>query len=462
MSLWHPWVDKPGQRHNLDLWSNYSFPNVETVIEAIGGGQKYMFCNDILSSSEVDPEIIMHVQRKNPGDIFISRTGQMTALKLRHGKHCGFLIPGIVWGCPVSPGNALLESIQDIFDIFGYEAITPASLSEKILRSTLPPKMYISRPSAPLRDVLISNGKGARIDKAKQAYFDRAYEYDLNKAYLHFSNRVPSPFSVPVHFTYSDSWMDYDTGFIQVTMTAHNNGFIQPIQIWDDFGDSHEPKEGETFTAWLWKEEIFDCLQAGYSIEQVHRGYRWKEMSGFMRHWADILWEAYEKYKLPEIKKMMVGLPGRFLKRPETYTLIHRSEAKRGDIPVIANWQHGETPLTQWMIRAEYDLNSAQLTPIGSYIIMKCRQEIYKRQLIEQQNGNTLLGSYVDMFRVKHKTTQDILGSDRGRYKETVWNDVFVSGNRILGNINGKKELKAPGMSGVFRLQAERELTSWQ
>lgn len=466
VSLWHPWLDKPGQRHSLGLWGESNYKTVDEMLQGIGGGKQYSFCSDILQEKEVPSELVLHDKTES----FICRTGQMTALKVRYGKNTGFLVPGIVWGCANSPGKDLLHSIQNVFDLFGYEAITPASLSEKVLRSTLPYKTCISRPSVPLRQSFLDHSPGARIDVKQTAqWYPEVYEYDINKAYLRFSRSVPSPFNAPLHFCHGDSWFDFATSWLQVTMTAHSR-WIHPIQIKDEFtGDMREPRNGETFTRWCWKEEIFDCLIAGYTLEQVHHGYGWNEKSGFMREWSDILWDKYQQVSDQErelIKKMMVGLPGRFLKRPESYTLVPRSEAKKGDIPVIANWQGNESPLTNWLIRTEYDKDSAQLTPVGSYIIMRCRQEIYKQQLREQQAGNELISSYVDMYRVARKTTiPSIIGSNLGQYKEIVWRDVNVVENRIFGLKQDKLVLNAPGVPlgtdekpSVFRLALEQEM----
>jgi len=187
----------------------------------------------------------------------------------------------------------------------------------------------------------------------------------------------------------------------------------------------------------------------------VYEGYGWYEMSTFLQEWSDILWEKYTEVRdepIAEIiKTMMVGLPGRFLKSPESYTLIHERDVQKDDMPIILKyWQEGKQITTPWFIRAEYNLQSAQLTPIGSYIVMACRQALYKAQLEEHRKGNQLIRSYIDCYSVVLPTTQpDSIGIERGQWKEKIVENVYVEENRMIpANIT---EMKAPGVTGKER-----------
>ena len=458
VSLWHPWQDKPGQRHTPVLWNIERFgSSLDDVVWSVAQNQYYVFCNDILDEKEIPDSIALLRHKKT--EAYISRTGKVVALRVKGKRKSGFFIPASVWGCNVPPNEGLIKNVNRIFTLFGFEAITPASLSEKVLRSTLPERVFISRPNHMLRNVILRYGKGGRIDgKQQPTYYHKLREYDENKSYLYHSQEVPSPFKAPHGLFYGENgyqdtrWLSYPTGFYHIILTCHWNR-ISPIQLPGD-GGMHAPSDGETIDTWLWKEEIQDCIEAGYTLERVYEGYAWEELSTFMQPWSDILWDKYssedEQPIKDIIKTMMVGLPGRFLKSPEVFTLVHESEYKKGDEPVIAKWEPGGNVSTPWFIRAEMDMQSAQLTPIGDYIRMKCRQEIYHRMKAETERGNEVVSCYIDCYTVSEPTkTPEILGKERGQWKEKSYSEVWAIENQIIPkNIH---KMRAPGFTGIER-----------
>src|SRR5712691_5791555 len=99
--LWHPWTDKPGQRHTLTLWNNGSIgdiplESIEELIELVARQQLYVFCNDVMDEQEFtcSSSLLQHPK----SEAYISRTGKVIALKLRNKRKSGFLIPSNVWG----------------------------------------------------------------------------------------------------------------------------------------------------------------------------------------------------------------------------------------------------------------------------------------------------------------------------------------------------------------------------
>src|SRR5450755_2274760 len=169
---WHPWMDKPGMpctpmyHRNGRLFSYnvaplYSASSAETLLETIGGNQLYVLCNDILSPQEF-PYIneLLGVRGCTP---YLSRTGGIPAMGLRYKRRTGYLIPTSTWKWnEPEPNKQLLDNLATIFKVCGYQAATPASLSEKILRATLPPETHISRPSTRLRTDILANNVGGR------------------------------------------------------------------------------------------------------------------------------------------------------------------------------------------------------------------------------------------------------------------------------------------------------------
>lgn len=473
VSLWHPWIDKPvyknpdlaEKRHKLALWSDFTFDSVDRCVQEIGGGSYYALCRDILLGSEVDPLLL----RDPRTEAYLSRTGGISALRVKSKRKSGFLIPGTTWGQTGQPTRELLGRMNHVFNAFGFEALTPSSLSEKVLRSTMADKLYISRPSDMLRRSLIANSKGGRIDSKKTSrFYPVVYENDMNKAYLHCSRVVPSPFVTPIRFSHSDIWQSQMCSWMEVEMTCHRGTGIQPIQIKDEKnGELREPRDGEHFTDWLWSGELRDCVEAGYTLYNVNQGWGWPDMSDFMSRWSDILWDAYSNEQdeaVREIEKnMMVGLPGRFLKSPEKYTLVHKSEALKTDLPLVAHWQQGESPLSEWCMRVEQDIDSAQLTYIGSFIVAECRRKLYADSLAEERQGNKIVRVYIDSFSTTENTRIVRKGNRRGEYKTKIYQQVRIVHNRFMGyDEHGKLILKAPSVNKDYnspeRQKAIREM----
>jgi hypothetical protein len=323
-----------------------------------------------------------------------------------------------------------------------------------------------------LRDTFIKYDKGGRIDRStSKKFYKEAFENDINKAYLEYSRNVVSPFVSPVRFWHDQtSWQSARQSWMNVQLTCKHDGGLQPIQIPDEYGFMREPFDGEKIDTWLWSDELQDCLNSGYKLNFIEEGYFWDEMSSFMSQWSDILWNAYSTETSDEIKDiekgMMVGLPGRFLKKPEKYTLVHKSEAKEHDIPLLQSWSGGKSPLSEWCMRVEEDMDSAQLTPVGSFIVMQCRRDIYRDAKKEEQSGNKVIRIYIDSFTTTQETIYIKKSKRRGEYKTKYYTQVTIRNNRFLGkDINGKLVLKAPAVSGEeARKKAIKELEfkQWQ
>lgn len=468
--LWHPWQEQQGMHHKLSYWEDgnifrgkklYASPRcANDAIELVGRRQLYVLCNDILSVDEFpfSKELVLH----DKAEPFLSKSGRVVALRAHPGRASGYFIPASSWG-NLPPGRELNAIMWHIFRRFYLEAITPPSLSEKVLRLTLPDKVFIRRPPSDLRSVLLEHNGGGRIDEAEEwgEYFAEIFEYDLTKAYLHFSRWIPSPF-VHAWGRYKppiDVLDRYPAGFWQVSMVAHGEG-VHPVYIDIQKGKKHKPREGEEFCMWLWSGTIKDCLEKGYTLLAIHRGYGFPEMSDFLSVWADWLWDVYNQETDDRIKavlkQMMVGLPGRFLKEPMCYTLIYGTPQK-GDKPIAANWQDSKGPFfSDWYVRPTFNRESTALTAQGSYIIEECRRAQYHRMRDEYEHGNRIIRSYIDCYAITQRTTLDV-GRGRGQYKERIFTDVYAELNRFVGIPPGEQlpEMRAPGLEGNSKARLE-------
>lgn len=457
VNLWHPWQDQPGMSYPLTYWKDgrvfdennvplFAPCSAEAFASYVARNKLFVVCQDILSLSEFTwSESLLALSTP-----YLSSVQNILALNIAEKKRHGYVIQGSTWKWEEEPGTDFLAYLKYLFAKFGFQASTYSSLSEKVLRATLPAKFFISRPAYTLRWAILNHHKGGRIDEPETGLLWKfAYQYDRIKAYLACSQSVPTPFIAPFFILSPtlDACTEFSTGFWECQLVVCPSE-IAPIQL-----EGKKPVSGEVFTQWLWTEELLDCLEAGYQLVEIRRGYGWVEMSDFLCQWVDVLWNAYmgesDPYVRKVIKSMMVGLPGRFLRKPEHLMLVPLAQAKDGS-PILT-FHH--TPkqgivFSNYAVESVPDLNSTALSPQGSYIVMKQRQNLYHMMRDEVRNGNVVIRSYIDMYTTARKTTLPwCIGENLGDYKEVPYKRGYAEKNLFIGeNADGLLDMKAPGL----------------
>jgi|SRR5215472_9807748 len=481
-AMWHPWRDRPGVRHPVARWNGntgltideqFSFhpASAQGLFDTVSRQKLYLYCEDILDQKSVpwtDDLLRFPPEQVVP---YVSKSAGIAAIRLSNKRQSGFLLSAPSWCWHERLSERFLENVHLLFKLCGYQAVTLASLSERLLRSTLPESLHIHRPSMMLRRDVLNNHRGGRIDLAIPAYYPLVVQFDENKAYLHHSRLVPSPYLVPVarYRPGIDSIFCYPTGFWHVRMLAVDHVAIHPIQI-----GGRRPVDGEVFDMWLWREEIEACLEYGYQLLNVEYGYGFRKLTNFLEPWSDLLWDLWVRAEGDDlhirrmIKAMMVGLPGRFLRQPEIYKIHPTREAQKGDIPLVFHWKDGQFKVfSDWVVRPEYDHESTALSPIGSYIVMKMRMELYERMRDFERNGHRVISTYIDCIRVCARSVDGIssgippLGSHPGSWKAEELRNVYVEENRLIAVRTDKfgweeDFMKAPGFD------RERRILFWQ
>lgn len=193
-----------------------------------------------------------------------------------------------------------------------------------------------------------------------------------------------------------------------------------------------------------------------------------------MEQWSDILWEAWWKcrnrseHEQQIIKSMMVGVPGRFLRQPEEYLLIHKDQAQAGDIPIRFSHIEPDQPIfTDYVVHPVYDKEATALSPVGSYIVAEMRRELYHKMKEEEEHGHHVIRAYIDCYSIEPGSAPlgdsdsfRVLGSALGQYKEKRYTNVYAEENRFIGvklDADGVPEpfpeMRAPGFSKEQRIE---------
>jgi hypothetical protein len=446
VSLWHPWLDTPGVPKVPVYWQAggavhsplgkiYSVSNLEQVFSTIGRNELFCLCDDLLSVEEFPfANDLIGDKRAKP---FLSRSG-CAALKITSGRKIGYFIPASTWCWREDELNKqLLENLNWVFRKVGFQATTPPSLSEKVLRSTLPTPVGISRPSVMLRHAVLANHRGGRVDSAKSPYkiWNEVYRYDKIKGYPSFASSTPSPFISPCHLVLPsvERCLEYAAAWCHCYL-VYRQCYPDPLD------HSCDKAEGEVLDIWLWDFELQDCLDAGYQLVKIERAYCWTKLSNFMEEWSHKLFALFEEARNEHphiqkiIKQMMVGLPGRFLCQPEEFQLIDIVDAVPGqDIPLALSYRaESERHFSDWAIRPVYKKEATALCQVGSYIVAKMRSELYHLMCLAKQQRRQVIMTYVDCISVDGPLEGIPLGSAMGQYKEERMYKMYAESNRFI------------------------------
>jgi DNA polymerase type B, organellar and viral len=466
---WHAWKDTSGMPYAPMMWQNGTITtaygsalaygnSLSELLDNVASRKLFVLCRDLLSEQDFSfSNALIGSPFSHP---YLSRSGGISALRVSQKKQSGFLVPASTWGITGEITEESLKNIITVFQLFDLQSSTPASLSEKVLRTTLPDKINYSRPSLILRDDILKNTIGGRIDTAKGGqFYAEIYEYDKIWAYPSHACEVPDPGLAPVLccMPSPERALDFPTGYWLVHLRCVST-VIAPIQI-----NGRNPLEGEEIVRWLWTEELRACVECGYEIKKIQRGYGFRAMSNFMEQWAYLLREKWEQAKRKEvqriIKSMAVGLLGRFLRQPVSHLLIPLSEARPrtpgrddGDIPLRMHlgpgYKDGDRIISDYAMRPEYDRESTALCQVGAYVVMKMRMELYEMMRKEQKNGRKVIQSYIDCYALDGPTTlHEIIGDGMGQWKEKRYGPSWTSLNGFVG-INretGEIDARLPG-----------------
>lgn len=467
VSMWHPWLDKKGRSHNLAFWHGdthelevYStkerlhIETAEEFFEEITSRRLYVGCSDALNRKSFPfLDDLLKNKRVTPR---LSPSNGLTGMTMHvpFTPAHGALIPYKTF--VRDPMN--FKVVEQYFDLMGYEAISTGSVSEKLFRSTLPYKHGISRPNAMMRKEMIDHAFGGRVQMNYMVLtYTTLYEADFNNAYLCRARRIPTPFKAP-HRTSKPDLEDLRRPTYAHVILESAPCTVGPIPSIDIFTGRqlYVRDGGYEIEGWWWNEEIQCALDAGFKVKKVLGGWRWDEYSDCMNKWADLMQEKKRQVAgNPElealVKLSMVALPGRFQMRPERRTMIPLDESTFGDKPLlISDGDDDEGYVSDFAIRSDAFMQSANLVPQGSHIVMQQRVALYKLlKALDDAGVQVALANTDNVYMDRPLPThlRHMVGTKDGDLKLRTHRKATVYANRVVSELVNK----LPGISGLQR-----------
>lgn len=389
----------------------------------------------------------------------VCRTRGVVGLYIKSRFSC-WIIQRSTWDGKGKPDKQFLDTMKEVFIVNGRCAATPGSLGERKIIETLPHGTRYNRPSRMLRTNLLSDKVGGRADTKELGVKRKVlYERDINSGYPHCSRETIDPGEKPKRFLGAlpngfECFSYWANASVQLPIGVNIPRFGPLPRRRSDNNLEFPTTPNENIDGWWWREELDRARNAGYRVD-IREGYFWRNSSNWLEQWAVNMYNLRmntEGDVQNIIKTEMVAAIGRMSMAPEKLTLVHRDQAQEGDIPImIQDVDVDQSPISEYYIHIEYDIDSCSLTHIGSYILMRCRVLLYDMMLKEEETGNTIVASNFDSY-YSLKPSKLPSGKGLGEWKERMIEEAVIEAPRSIRGIReGTPIDKRPGVPRKYR-----------
>lgn len=386
---------------------------------------------------------------KYSDEVHMSSRGKIVGITLKRGRNKRFLGPANNWAGEYNPSRAFLQRMRAFFDYVGVgtyasEAATGQAMQRSILSQYKRPRF--PRPTAWCRADILDGMTGARVDTIveENILFDYLYEIDLTNAYASMSRWLPNGHEIAIPRPDNGIFdLNFATFYAQATVTVTSDVKFGPLHVRQENDLLHYPSSaGEVFSGWFWKEELEEAVRIGWRVEiNGKRAWGWRSMTLVLLPWANKVDElrrtAPEQHIKQKVKQMIVASLGRQGMQPYKFKMIPIREATKEDVPM---WG-GEEADTVGAMRKVYEPNAYHMNHWYSYIIMRCRNVLYRRMLEEEESGNNVVASNYDAIYLTQPTLLAVNG-EMGGWKQDELTNVRIPAPRW---IDSDQKVRHPG-----------------
>lgn len=384
--------------------------------------------------------------------ISASRTGGITGVRYKEGRHVASFTESRVWGYEY-PSPTFLHALRRFMDYCGVgEYCSPGALGEAIWASTRP--CAVSTPArACCRDLRVHSLGGRADTPGLGQRLLRAWEIDMRSAYLSFLRSVPTGTAARLRVEPRDNRIWFAP--CEVTYGKPSQAF-SPVG-WRDvtlrFPHLSAPAR---FTTWLWSEEVQAARRMGIDVRVAGFGWEWNSVdngnAAFLAAIGVLRAGAYDAESAEWIKKCGVAAIGRQAIPPLVFRVLADDDPARSpeDIPLIGDMN---APISGYWLHSEpEETHTPRVTHWWAYSLMKCRLALWERMEIERKAGNTVLLSNYDGILLSEPSkgaTSDT--PDYGEWKQRELRRVYIPYPRAVVSPDKPNGGTLPGVSGEER-----------
>lgn len=459
--LWPPYLDRSFPDRRLAILHHHT---VETEVQEQFTVEQYedvvrlLFSENLLIfvSTLTDQEIFPFLEsamNDEDATVLSTKHGEPLAIQIRKKNSLRWIVPAACWDRIIV--DTFLSDMRALYKHVGLVKPTPGSLGQALMRRyflqhELPKH---SAPNVMALNYLQKYGHGGRCDVFHVGEeYPVLLELDMSDAYLaHF---MELPTGTSYHFLNGHTRY-FRTWFAECDITIRSELALGPFPIKRGYknGKIVWPTLPGTYTAYLWKEQAEDCLDAGCTVK-VKNGYGWKyttcDTSGFCLDMHSYRVSAGNDSVEHLVKKTIVSGLGHFGMKQQFYSVVSLDD---GESPCIID-DYGN-PL-RFYVKEEVDYSKPSMLHWYNYLIMQTARSLYRYALPYAVQGRLIMTNYDALLiqevderqRYARKHSLEALMAEAGDLRWQELTNVKVIGPRSL---KCDQKLIRPGVTGKAR-----------
>lgn len=359
--------------------------------------------------------------RAMPGTVVTcTKEGAPLQLRLRNGRKVR-TITSAAMGLGITADPAALPILRRLFTFLGIpDMTTSGAIGQATIRQSWPSDLGpVSRPHAACFDFVRDRLLGGRVDSILLGRrFRRAFEADINNAYLAEAQRLPGG-TAAWYSGLGNEPADMVTGLFDCTIILTRDLPLGPFGIRVDGRTNDYPAKRGAYHAPLWFEDVALLREDGHTVI-LYQGWYWRSWTTALASWARRMHNARRTAPTdlaPFIKKAIVAAIGRFGAARERYVLA--DQPGPGDKPVV-DPQDG--PVDAWVHTEPSDRGECQVH-WASYILAGVRRRVWQAARPHAEAGTLIATNYDAIYTTDRPAVRPSTGL--GGWKVKVHHDAI-------------------------------------
>ena len=331
-----------------------------------------------------------------------TKKGKPTSITIAQGNEKRKIVPLSTWR-PERKAYLDPDFLLHMEDLYTFCRVgsqaTPGALGHAMMLQSWG-LQHLRRHTAPnmlCQAFLWEHHVGGRCDTPGLGnFYSEAIELDMSSAYLAYFMEHPTglngSYGAGCFFLGESGASHYVTYFVECDVHIPSELPLGPFPIKVGKYDTIKyPVLPGTYRAFLWKEQIDDCIRAGCDI-RISRGFGWKNITTDNGGWAKELYhkrmEVYGTDLERDIKSIIVAGIGRHGMKNTFHELTTLDDGKSRYL-----YDDSDKP-TSYLIKETKDYNQPAMSHWYGYTIMQCSRALYNYSLQPAIEGRLIMTNY--------------------------------------------------------------------